>query len=182
MARDIKIKPLASERIDEFLAYLNDHISDNGEENTPLFLPISRDDLSLPIAVADSFRKGQSLSLNELGWRRAFIAVNEKDEIIGHIDLKSLNQNYTGHRALMGMGVDRDYRKEGLGSMLIKWMLDWAKNETSIERIDLWVLSQNNPAICLYHKLGFKKVGEVEDMFRIDGDSHNYSMMTAKIT
>lgn len=177
----MKIKPLKIERIDDFFVYLNDHISDNGKKNTPLFLPISREDLSIPMELIDSFRDGLSISINKLGWRRVLVAVNKKNEIIGHIDLKSYNQKYTNHRAIMGMGVHREHRKEGLGSLLIESLLDWIKNENIIERIDLWVLSENNPAIRLYSKLGFQKVGEVEDMFRIDGSSNNYIMMTKKI-
>ncbi len=145
----MKIKHLISERIDDFFVYLNDHISDNGKNNTSLFLPISKEDLNIPVELIDSFRDGQSVSINKLGWRRVLIAVNKKNEIIGHIDLKSHNQNYTNHRAVMGMGVHREYRKEGLGSLLIESILVWVKNETRIERID--------------------------------GNSHNYIMMTKKI-
>lgn len=181
MKSEIKIEPLIAERIDEFFVYLNDHISDNGENNASLFLPISKDDLNIPIELIDSFRDGHSISINKLGWRRVLIALNKKNKIIGHIDLKSHNQKYTNHRAVMGMGVHRNYRKDGLGGLLIESIMDWTKNETAIERIDLWVLSENNPAIRLYKKLGFEKIGEVEDMFRIDDSSHCYIMMTKKI-
>ena len=116
MKSPIQIKPLAQEKIEDFLLYLNDHISDNGRDDTPLFLPISRDDLSLPEGIVDSFRKGQATSMDKLGWRRVFIAKNENHDIVGHIDLKSHNQAYTHHRAVMGMGVHREFRKMGLGS------------------------------------------------------------------
>ena len=181
MRNNLKIKPLSAEIIDDFFFYLNDHISDNGKANSPLFLPISRNDLSLPKSIVDSFRNGQSISIDQLGWRRVFIAVNEKNDIVGHIDLKSYNQNYTNHRAIMGMGVHRDCRKMGLGSLLVESVIEWAKRETAIERIDLWVLSENGPAIRLYNKLGFQKIGAVEDMFRIDGISCNYIMMTKNV-
>ncbi len=181
MSNDIEIKPLTAKKIDDFFYYLNDHISDNGKDNSPLFLPISRNDLRIPEELIDSFRDGQSVSIDKLGWRRVFIAINEKNDIIGHIDLKSHSQNYTSHRAVMGMGVHRDYRKMGLGYLLIKSIVSWAKNETAIEQIDLWVLSKNRPAIRLYNKLGFFKIGEIEDMFRIDGVSLDYIMMSKKI-
>ena len=65
--------------------------------------------------------------------------------------------------------------------MLIESIVDWAKKETDIEQIDLWVLSENHPAIRLYNKLGFQKIGVVEDMFRIDGSALDYTMMAKKI-
>lgn len=181
MNREIKINPLPNQRIGDFLIYLNDHISDNGLRNTPLFLPISKEDLGIPMDLADSFKKGQLRPINTSGWRRVLIATNQKNEIIGHIDLKSHNQNYTEHRAVMGMGVHRAYRKIGLGSSLIESIFKWAKKEATIQHIDLWVLSKNIAAIQLYTKMGFQKIGEVEDMFRIDGNSHDYIMMTRKI-
>ena len=177
----MEIRPLTRERIDDFFMYLNDHISDNGKRNSSLFLPISRENLSLSNELIQSFKRGQFISVDKLGWRRVLIAENEKNDIIGHIDIKSHNQSYTNHRAVMGMGVHSDYRRDGLGKLLIETMLGWVRTETEIERIDLWVLSGNNPAIRLYVKLGFEKVGEVEDMFRIDGASHDYIMMTKKI-
>lgn len=181
MKSEIEIKPLAEERIDDFFCYLTDHISDNGKDNSPLFQPISINNLSIPKGLVDSFKDGQSISMDKSGWRRAFIAVNKMNDIIGHIDLKSHSQTYTHHRALLGMGVHRDYRQLGLGKSLIETAIEWANNATAIESIDLWVLSANSPAIRLYKKLGFQTIGEVEDMFRIDGNSLNYVMMTKKI-
>lgn len=181
MKSEIEIKHLAEERIDEFFLYLTDHISDNGKDNSSLFQPISRNNSSLPKGLTDSFKGGQSISIDQSGWRRVFVAVHKMSDIIGHIDLKSHPQNHTHHRALLGMGVHRDYRKMGLGKSLIETAVEWANNATAIESIDLWVLAGNRPAIQLYKKLGFQKIGEVEDMFRIDGNSLNYVMMTKKI-
>jgi RimJ/RimL family protein N-acetyltransferase len=39
---------------------------------------------------------------------------------------------------------------------------------TVLEWIDLQVLSTNQPAIRLYHRAGFVKVGEVAEMFKLD--------------
>ncbi|MEM6806097.1 MAG: GNAT family N-acetyltransferase, partial [Bacteroidota bacterium] len=157
----IEIGPLAQARIEEFLIYLRDHISDNGQHHTPLFVPISRKDLDLPKEMAESFRKGQALSIKEMGWRRIFVAENEQNKIVGHIDLRSLNQAYTRHRAIIGMGVDRDYRKLGLGSSLMETAITWAKEKAKLSYIDLQVLSENKPAIRLYEKLGFQRLGEM---------------------
>ncbi len=181
MRNDFNIGPLSDHRIKEFFDYLNDHISDNGKDDTPMFLPISRQDLKLPKEIEKSFKEGQDISMDGKGWRRIFIASNNEGKIIGHIDLKSQNQNYTNHRAMLGMGVHRAYRKQGLGSSLIASIVNWAKINTQISYIDLRVLSSNLAAIKLYEKLGFQKVGEIKDMFRIDGESYNDIRMVKKI-
>lgn len=181
MKSEIEIKPLPSEEFDDFFLYLNDHISDNGRDGTALFIPISQEHLSVSEELKTSFKNGQTIAVGESGWRRLFVARNKAGDILGHIDLKSHNQNYTEHRAVLGMGVHRDYRKIGLGKLLMETIFEWAKEETSIERIDLQVLSGNSPAIRLYKRLGFQQIGEVEDMFRIDGASLSYIMMTKYI-
>lgn len=181
MKYEIEIKQLLADEIEEFFIYLKDHIADNGKANTPLFLPISRNESGMPKGMKDSFKNGLSNSMDRVGWRRILIAKNKGKEIVGHIDLRSYDQNYSHHRAVLGMGVHRDYRKMGVGSLLVESIITWAKNETALERIDLQVLSNNKQAVRLYKKLQFKDIGMVEDMFRIDGESLNYIMMTKKI-
>lgn len=178
----INIKPLPQTRLAEFFLYLSDHISDNGHGNSPLFLPISRNELKLTEKLKKSFEGGLSVPIENMNWRRAFIAVNHLDEIIGHVDLKSLNELYTNHRAVMGLGVHRDYRKLGIGGMLIDAIIDWAMSKTMLEYIDLWVLSANKAAIRLYEKHDFQSIGVMEDMFRIDGAKHDYTLMTKSLS
>jgi len=57
----------------------------------------------------------------------------------------------------------------------------WAASEAAIEWIDLWVLSSNALAVHLYKSTGFQKLGEIDDMFRIDGSSEAYALMTKGI-
>jgi ribosomal protein S18 acetylase RimI-like enzyme len=52
---------------------------------------------------------------------------------------------------------------------------------TALEWIDLQVLSENKPALQLYARMGFELVGEIADMFRIDGRSFAYTTMTRKV-
>ena len=80
------------------------------------------------------------------------------------------------------MGVHRNYRKLGLGQLLIEYLINWIKTNSSIEYLDLCVLSNNKPAIRLYKRLGFQTIGETKDMFRIDGVTYNYTMMTKQVS
>lgn len=49
-----------------------------------------------------------------------------------------------------------------------------------IQRIELWVLENNQTAIALYLKLGFKTEGKMEDYLKIDGIFHD-ALLMAKI-
>ncbi|WP_370659674.1 GNAT family N-acetyltransferase [Massilia polaris] len=115
-------------------------------------------------------KKRQALSLDS--GRRSAIA--------GHIDLRARPERAAAHRALLGMGVHRDQRRKGLGVRLIDASMAWARDETGIDWIDLEVLSNNRAARDLYARTGFATVGEMPDMFRIDGEQHAYTFMTRR--
>ncbi len=178
---EFKVIPLHEEKYNEFFIYLKDHISDNGKNNTLKFLPLSIENSNITKEIVDSFKVGQKIPVGKIGWRRVLIAVNNSKEIIGHIDLKSYNQKHTNHRAIMGMGVHRDYRRQGVGSYLIESMFTWIKANTELAQIDLWVLSQNINAIKLYFKSGFKQITEVKDIYRIDNKSYDAILMTKEL-
>ena len=79
------------------------------------------------------------------------------------------------------MGVHRDYRRLGLGATLIAYAEQWAMANTTLEWIDLQVLSGNGPAVRLYLRAGFTRVGEVPEMFRMDGRSFAETTMTKRL-
>jgi predicted N-acetyltransferase YhbS len=54
------------------------------------------------------------------------------------------------------MGVDRNYRRQGLGQQLLAHAEHWAMM-AGIQWIDLQVLSVNTPAIKLYESAGYRR-------------------------
>lgn len=179
---EFKIYQITKKGLDKFFEYLDDHLSDNGKANTSFFQPLSSKHSKLSEEMKESFNIGLSIQVGHPGWRRIWVATDQSNEVLGHIDLRAHKEKYTEHRALLGMGVDRNCRRKGLGKKLILKAASWALSETSIEWIDLWVLSGNIPANQLYKSTGFNKQGEIEDMFRIEGSSHSYTLMTKRIS
>lgn len=96
-------------------------------------------------------------------------------------DIRPYPNRYSNHRALLGMGVGARHRGKGIGEQLLKSMLEWMRNNTAIEYLDLWVMSDNIPAIRLYEKLGFIVCGDIRDMYRFDGKSISESMMSLRV-
>lgn len=169
------------EDLDKFFIYINDHLTDNGKDGHSLFQPLSRSESRVNDALETRFREGIQKPIDKLGWRRLWIALDDESRIVGHIDIRSHMEANTSHRALLGMGVDRSFRKQGLGKKLISEMIVWVKQTTSIEYIDLWVLSNNEVAKNLYLGTHFEKRGEIDDMFRIDGNSVSYTLMSRPV-
>jgi ribosomal protein S18 acetylase RimI-like enzyme len=174
----ISIEPLETSEFDEFLKYLGDQLSENGKGDTPYFAPLAQGESRLPPEKVTAFRDGLKLPVGSRGWRRAWAARSSNRQLIGHVDLRSHLQRYTEHRCVLGMGVDRHHRRLGLGAALIAHAEKWALANTAIEWIDLQVLSGNEPAMRLYLRSGFKKLGEVPEMFRIEGRSFSDITMT----
>ncbi len=179
-ARTLTIRQAGSADLPMFFAYLGDHLSDNGVDGTALFMPMARG-AALPAAMQAAFRLGVDTPQSEPGWRRLWLALTDDGEIAGHIDLRARPQGTAAHRALLGMGVQRGYRRQGLGARLIAAAVSWAHASSALTWIDLEVLSVNAPARQLYARAGFVQTGEVADMFRIDGEQLGETYMSRRI-
>ncbi len=53
--------------------------------------------------------------------------------------------------------------------MLLATAIEWARNESQIEWIDLGVFEENLAAQALYEREGFIELGRTPDLFRVDG-------------
>ena len=92
-------------------------------------------------------------SLSE--YDRAFVAV-ENGEIAG-MAVMLKNRCFTRrHSAKLAVMVAPYYQEKGVGSSLMKRLMDEADEKLGLRRIELLVLTDNIPAISLYKKFGFK--------------------------
>lgn len=176
----MNIEKLSAGDFAAFLDYLNDHLSDNGRDGTAYFQPLPRDDSRFPADKADAFKTGMAIDVGQPGWRRVWVARDMNGRIAGHIDLRAHPERHASHRCLLGMGVDREVRQQGLGGALLAHAAQWAL-VSGIEWIDLQVLSVNTPAINLYQRNGYRITGEIPDMFHIDGQYFSYTSMTMRL-
>ncbi|KQQ88503.1 GNAT family N-acetyltransferase [Massilia sp. Leaf139] len=158
--------------------YLDDHLQDNGRAGTPLFQPMARADSRFPVDKRAAFAIGLGAAVGAPGWRRAWMALDADGAICGHVDLRARPERASSHRCLLGMGVHRDFRRQGLGERLMQTALHWAHTQPGLDWVDLEVLSSNLPARRLYERCGFTFAGELPDLFRIDGEGHGYVYMT----
>ncbi|QYF95304.1 GNAT family N-acetyltransferase [Massilia sp. PAMC28688] len=174
------IRPALKADLPVLFTYLNDHLLDNGQDGTALFMPIPRSQAGFPPEKQASIRNGMLVAVGQPGWRRPWVAYASDGSIAGHIDLRARPEKVAAHRCLLGMGVQRSHRRQGLGEQLIDVAVRWAQ-EQGFAWVDLDVMSINEAAIGLYKKCGFHQIGEIDDMFRIDGDSLAYTIMTRRI-
>lgn len=172
------IAAVSPSEFDGFIAYLNEHLGENGTAGVGYFQPLSRSASCFPADRVAAFRAGLEIAVGGQGWRRAWAALGPEGQFLGHIDLRGHGERHTEHRCLLGMGVHRAARRHGLGSALIEHAKTWAAATDLLEQIDLQVLSANQAALALYRRAGFVQVGEIPRMFKIDGQYLSYTTMT----
>lgn len=96
-------------------------------------------------------------------------------EIVGDGSISGLPRRMC-HRAELGITVRKKYWGQGIGSLLMKELIRFAK-ENGIEIINLDVRSDNINAIHLYEKFGFKHIGTSPAYFKIDGKYVEFEVM-----
>ena len=104
-----------------------------------------------------------------------YIAVEGK-RVVGWCDIIPMKGIDFSHCGGMGMGVHKDYRRQGLGTLLLESTIDAAK-AYGIERVELEVYTSNTPAIRLYEKLGFMHEGVKEKARKLDGIYYDIKVM-----
>ncbi|MGB9728714.1 MAG: ribosomal protein S18-alanine N-acetyltransferase [Thermoprotei archaeon] len=99
-----------------------------------------------------------------------FFIVAEKDnKIIGY--LSALIEGYFNKTChLLSIAVLPEYRNRGIGSLLLKHLIDLVKIK-GIGSIILEVKKDNRPAISVYEKFGFKIVGYKHRYYRDGSDA-----------
>lgn len=90
------------------------------------------------------------------------------DRVVGWCDVFPMNNPRQSHRGGLGMGLLPEYRGKGIGSRLLKAVMDHAKT-FGLEKVELHVYTSNEPAIALYKKFGFEQEGLIKKYRKLDG-------------
>ena len=95
-----------------------------------------------------------------------YVAVIESDgEKAGYAEMRTV----AGEAQIYNIVIDRDFRGKGLGEMLLRHLIDKAK-ETGCSLVTLEVRGGNEAAMELYPKLGFKEVGRRKGYYSKGGE------------
>ena len=85
---------------------------------------------------------------------------------VGLAGVGSLGDRYkTGHRAVFGISVDRDYWGLGIGTALMDACIECAR-KAGYEQLELEVVGENETAMAMYRKAGFVEYGRNPKGFR----------------
>lgn len=99
-----------------------------------------------------------------------FLVAELDRRIVDSLYCRGRNDRKAIHHVItLGMSVDRDWRGQGIGSLLMANAVEWAKQLGYIRRIELLVFERNEVAIHLYQKFGFEIEGKHRRAIYRDG-------------
>ena len=82
------------------------------------------------------------------------------DEIAGQLGLgTNPSRPRRKHAGGIGMAVRDDFQGQGVGTALLQAAVDLADNWLNLQRLELTVFTDNEPALRLYKKCGFEIEG-----------------------
>lgn len=117
---------------------------------------------------ADSERDEISEHLNREG--SVYIVAEFNGHVIGFLEFLNGSLKRIRHSGMFSMYIRKDFREEGIGSMLLEELIRWAESDAMIEKLTLAVFSTNTRARRLYEKFGFRMEGNCpRDMKLSDG-------------
>ncbi|MDH7792891.1 GNAT family N-acetyltransferase [Ochrobactrum sp. AN78] len=104
--------------------------------------------------------------LSNLKDKHIVIVATLDGKIVGSCDIRRADGRRI-HAGTIGIGVHDDYHGQGIGTGLMREIIDVADNWLNLQRLDLTVFADNLHAIQLYENFGFEREGVLRsDAFR----------------
>ncbi|MPM82898.1 hypothetical protein SDC9_129960 [bioreactor metagenome] len=99
------------------------------------------------------------------------------NKVIGCLHFEGGARSRILHTGEFGVSVLKDYWDKGIGTEMVKELIQWAKASNVIRKLNLRVRSDNARAISVYEKLGFIQEGLITREFFISGEFYNFIYM-----
>ncbi len=123
----------------------------------------------------------KSVEESILSSRCIYLVAEKNNQIVGHAFLEILNIASLKHIAELNIAVHKGHQNEGIGTLLMQTLIKLAKEEGSIEKIELKVRASNIRAIALYTKMGFSKEGLLKKRVKTNNSYIDDVMMALHI-
>ena len=116
----------------------------------------------------DNFYTAEYAGLLKCEFGRFFLFSDDlPDEILGSVSffgVTSINRS-----CRIGYKIDKNYRKLGLGSLMVKHMLEILTHEKEMHRIEAYIHPENISSINLVKSLGFISEGTAYSYVKLNG-------------
>lgn len=90
-------------------------------------------------------------------------------ELCGMLGFRGHARPQLKHAGVIGFGVNRPFRRRGIGRWLFTELTRWTDGEGRISRIECDVFATNAPALGLLAEFGFEREGTMRRAIEVDG-------------
>ena len=137
---------------------------------------VLRNTLQLPLPSVEVWRKRLEAQVTDP--LQIHVLAVHGTQLVGSAGLHQVSGSLrTRHAAHLGICVATSWWGRGVGSELMRRLLDWADNWAGLLRVELGVYPDNERAIALYRKFGFELEGCQRALALRDGEYVDSLMM-----
>jgi RimJ/RimL family protein N-acetyltransferase len=97
------------------------------------------------------------------------LVLEEQELLVGYLQAIGGRYRRNRHSAYIVVGILQAYTHRGLGTRLFQALEAWAR-EAGLHRLELTVMTNNEPGVHLYRKMGFVAEGVKRDSLFVDGE------------
>lgn len=97
-------------------------------------------------------------------------------QLIGVLDFNSNKRKRINHWGKFGISIHHDFQNRGIGTKMVHFLIEWAKQNGQTKMILLSVHANNERAIALYTKMGFVQCGYFKSCIREKDNSFTDSI------
>jgi RimJ/RimL family protein N-acetyltransferase len=127
-------------------------------------IPFGPGEFTMSVEEERAFLLNNAESPNSL-----YLIAEIAGEIAGTLTFSTGKRLRTQHAGEFGTSVLRKYWNSGIGGCMLAYLINWAKQNGTIRKINLRVRVDNLPAIHLYEKYGFVQEGHRSREFYLHG-------------
>lgn len=164
--RELLIRPAEESDAEAMIDYLN-HIG--GESD---FLTFGKNGCRFTLEQEKQFIRdvrGRPNSAFFVGWAGGELACSA--------NLMAESKERLAHNCELGISVRKQYWHLGAASALLTELIAFAQANKTLKTIRLDVYANNERAIRLYEKFGFRQAGRLKDYFQVDGSYYDDVIM-----
>ena len=120
--------------------------------------------------------------LNKMKKKEGILLITERGgKIISTCNVSKGGEGANRHVGTIGLCIAKGYRNAGLGTKLMKKLLEVAKKDLRCSVAMLSVFEKNTRAIHVYEKVGFKKTGKIPKGIKFHGKDQDEIIMVRDI-
>ena len=169
--KEVEVVGPSIDRLDDFLGFINRLVA----EDTFLTLTGKPKTLEEERLWLKSNIENMKIGKSFLAW----VIYNNK--IIGSCDVvRGGTRDF--HVGTIGLMVDKNFRREGIGQFLIEYIVKKAKDMDGLKMVKLFIFDDNEVAKTLYQKLGFKEFARLPKGFFRQGKFSDALQMYQEVT